>query len=35
MKSKKELVWERIHRIGVNRRNASCLFGDFNTILNN
>ena len=31
----KEIVWERISRIGVTRRDKWCLIGDFNDILNN
>ena len=31
----RHIVWERLTRIGVNRKNSWCMFGDFNEILNN
>ncbi|XP_018435286.2 uncharacterized protein LOC108807498 [Raphanus sativus] len=31
----KEIVWERLSRIGVCRKEKWCLIGDFNEILNN
>ena len=32
---RKEIVWERLARIGVSRKEKWCLIGDFNEILNN
>lgn len=31
----RDVVWERLSRIGVNRKEPWCLIGDFNEILNN
>lgn len=35
MWKKRVELWERISRIGVNRRDCWCVFGDFNDILHN
>lgn len=29
------MVWERLTRIGINRKVSWCMVGDFNSILNN
>ena len=31
----RHVVWERLMRLGVNRRSSWCMVGDFNEILNN
>lgn len=33
--NRKQYLWERLSRIGTNRRESWCMFGDFNDILHN
>lgn len=33
--NRKQYLWERLSRIGTNRRDNWCMFGDFNDILHN